>query len=270
MKAGLQVPAGRVPMIFRRALTLTGAVILTLFVLPAQAADSVTIEEVQQQLKWKTFEADISFTVQRSGGSPMTKEMTVSLRQDGNKQKMFAIFTYPANMQGTAFLALTSPDRDDEYYLYLRTLRRVKRVPSSTENFMLRDFLSLYFLKPRPEFWKFSPLSTMFDGAKEVVKLQGKAVDAKTESLTGYHRIVHFVDPAAKVIERTEFFDKKGKLVRVQIVDEFVKVKDSTIASRFKTEDYVEGVSATIEILELRIDEDVPEDIFTVRHLKKL
>jgi len=243
---------------------------LCLSVLPAFAADSVTIDDVRQQLAWKTFETDISFTVQRKGGSPMAKEMTVALRQDGENQKMFATFTSPANMQGTSFLALTTPERDDEYYLYLRTLRRVKRVPKSTENFMLRDFLSLYFMKPRPEFWKFSVMSTIFDGTKQVVKLEGKAVDSKTESLTGYHRIVHFVDPARKVIERTEFFDGKGKLVRVQNVEEFVKVKDIYVASKFKTEDYVEGVSAVIEILELRIDEDVPEDIFTVRHLKNL
>ncbi len=233
------------------------------------ALAQTTMKDVIGQLSWKNAVVSLDFYVRRGDGPELHKKMKVYVADSAAGQDLHAVFTWPANMKGTAFLALTRDDRSDEYYLYLRTLRRVKRVPNSTENFMLRDFLSLYFLKPRPELWSFSAATPVTLDGQSLLKFESTARDSKTTSLSGYTRLIHYVDPEKKAIVKTEFYDG-DKLIRLQKVDEFLKIKGTWFPTVFSTEDRSEGVSARIEAGQVDLDATVPDDIFTVRHLKQL
>jgi len=236
---------------------------------PAPEA-SGDLAPVIAQLAWHRLDVSFDFTVQRGERSPLRKAMRVLAQDAPEGQRLLATFTYPANMQGTSFLALTDREAaDDEYFLYVRTLRRVKRVPSSAENFMLRDFLSLYFLKPRPELWRFerAPGGPAADGSVVVV---ATPAHARTEELTGYARLEHVVDPARRVVTATRFYDDRGSLVRRQEVLEHRQIEGVWLPWRFLTDDLREGVKATVEVRSLDLAPDLADDTFTVRHLKRL
>jgi outer membrane lipoprotein-sorting protein len=132
---------------------------------------------------------------------------------------------------------------------------------------MLRDFLSLYLLKPRPELWKQTRSEAGRDGE---VKLVWEARDQLTVKLTGYAKQVQHVDPVRKVIVKTEFFDTNGKRIRVQEASDFRQVKGMWLPVAFKTTDYSEKVTAEIRLYRLKIDEKIEENIFSVRYLKSL
>ncbi len=228
-----------------------------------------TMEDVVAQLSHRSMDARVTLVVQRNGSEPLYKKISVQVRDSADGQELLMVFQEPSNMKGTGFLALVKQSLEDEYYMYLRTLRRVKRVPNLSENFMLRDFLSLYFLKPRTEIWSFRELgSEEVAGLGAMKKVEGVAKGSRHEDLGGYARLTHWVDPAKKLIMRTEFFDKAGKLVRKQRVTETLKVGKVWVASVFETEDLTEGVSARLEMDEVSLNVTFPEDWFTVRHLK--
>jgi len=227
---------------------------------------------VLQKLAWTSYRTTIDFVVQREGKSPLGKGIEVVVADGPAGQKLLMQFVHPANMKGTAFLALTDRAKgDDEYHLYMRTLRRVKRVPTCTENFMLRDFLSLYFLKPRPELWRFEPVKA---GAAPdeagFVTVEGTPLTPHTVELTGYGKLRHVIDPAAGRIVRTEFFDAGGALVRRQRVLEWRDQGGFGWPWRFETEDLREGVKATVETRTLEVAPTLSDDTFTVRYLKRL
>jgi len=226
------------------------------------------MDDVISQLSFKGIDAKINFVVQREGNSPLTKRMDVQVLDRSGNQSLLGVFTFPSNMKGTSFLAVTNSERDDEYHLYLRTLRRVKRVPNSSENFMLRDFLSLYFMKPRPEMWSFKEGESSREGAQDVVKVEGLPVDGRTTQMTGYSRVVHWVELRRKVILRSEFYGSDGALSRTQKVTEFTRVGGVWFPSVFETDDLTEGAKARVELLEITLKDSFPDDWFTVRHLK--
>lgn len=236
-----------------------------LFPVPSYAG---TLDEVVRQLSYTSLDAKVTMTVHRSGDEALAKKITVQVRDGSQGQDLLMVFLAPSNMKGTGFLALTRSDLDDEYYMYVRTLRRVKRVPNLSENFMLRDFLSLYFLKPRLELWTFSDLGSESVAGVSLSKVEGKPRGSDAESLAGYARIVHWVDPVKKLIMKTEFFDRSGRSVRTQKVLETLKVGKVYVPSVFVTEDRVEGVSARLELDEISLNVTFPDDWFTVRHLK--
>ncbi len=238
------------------------------------------LQAVLQRLAWTRYRVGIDFVVQRAGKSPLAKGIEVVVQDEPAGQKLLMQFTHPANMRGTAFLALTDRAKgDDEYHLYMRTLRRVKRVPNCTENFMLRDFLSLYFLKPRPELWRFqaveaAPSAGLGTGLAPdeagFTVVEGTPVSPHTVELTGYGKLRHVIDPARGVIVRTEFFDADGALVRRQRVLEWREQDGAPWPWKFETDDLREGVKATVLTRELEVSPSLSDDTFTVRYLKRL
>ena len=256
-------------------------VFLAILLLPgtpgtARAADA--LDAVIKKLSWTRYAVEYDFIVQREQASPLKKAMRVIASDDAAGQRILATFTYPQNMKGTSFLAIT--DRaaaNDEYYMFVRTLRRVKRVPNSTENFMLRDFLSLYFLKPRAELWDFTLVdtSTLKGTARDDIKAGELVIDGtpameRTAVLTGYGRIRHVVDAARQRILRTDFFDEGGRLVRQQKVLEYKRIDDHDVPWRFETHDLLEGVRATIEMRSIDFSPELSKDSFSLRYLKRL
>ncbi len=239
----------------------------------AQAAQPQLVPEFQEVLAaqgWTDLVARVDFRVQRGDGPELPKEMQVFVTAHPQGQDLYAEFTGPANMKGTAFLANTRRDLDDQAFLYVRTLRKVKRVASYTENFMLRDFLSLYLLKPRPELWRFGPGACIQVDGKTLWRFEATPAAPDTEARTGYARLVHFVDPLDRVIRRTEFFDGAGKLIRRQWVTAVQSLGDRVLATEFQTEDFSEGVGAKVKLLEPKLDQKPPADLFSVRRLKAL
>ena len=235
---------------------------------PESAGDVAGFDAVVARMTWTRMEASITLTVKREGKTPLSKQMRVLSEAGAGQQNMLATFTSPANMRGTSFLARAREGGEDEYYLYLRTLRRVKRVPSCSENFMLRDFLSLYFMKPRLDLWSFTRLDEPSpDG---YLRYEGRPRLDKTQELTGYARLIHEVDPAPGLIMRTLFFDEQGALMRRQHITRYEDIGGVPIPMAFTTEDLVEGAGADIEIRDVRIDPELPADVFSVRHLKRL
>lgn len=295
-----------------RGYVLACASLLVAFVSSGPAAARTSLGDVREQLGWTSLRVQLELTVQRGSGEAKAKQMEVQLRDDPGGQKLLAVFTQPSHMAGTAFLALTDDDRDDRYFLYLRSLRRAKRVPTGSENFMLRDFLSLYLLKPRPELWSEGPdparpapvvpapappapeppapvsgpgpatAPTAASGPAPASSpprapspppeeaLAVEARDARSRELTGYARQVHRIDPSRRVILGTEFFDAAGARIRAQRVTEFRTVEGHVLPWVFETEDTAEGVRATIRLLRVDWNAELPESHFTLRHLKRL
>ncbi|MBN2695261.1 outer membrane lipoprotein-sorting protein [bacterium] len=217
---------------------------------------------VIEQLSWGDFKADLELAIQRDGKESLIKKMSVWLKEDSSGQKMLAVFTSPSNMRGMAFLTDCKKNLKDEWYTYVRTIRRVKKVPPESKNFMLRDFLSLYLLKPRAEQWSFK--------YSENGILTAEAKNSTVISTTGYKTIKHTIDLEKNSIKSSEFFDKNGELVRTQEVLEFKKFDNVWIPIKFKTYDKEEGVTAIITLDNVILDSDISDRIFTSSHLKTL
>jgi len=223
------------------------------------------IENILSNANWSNFSADMQLDLKRGKRETITKTMAVKAISNKDGQKILAMFTSPSNMKGMTFLAYCNKDLSDKRYIYLRTLRRVKKVPANGDNFMLRDFLSLYLLKPRVELWDYTSLPEK-DG-RVVVKAVAKS--KKTVKITGYKELMIFIDKKKNIITKTEFIGANGKTRRIQKVLESKTINNIHYITKMETIDLDEDVKAEITLTNISNDK-ISKKVFTTRYLKTL
>jgi hypothetical protein len=99
-----------------------------------QVRDRDTGRDAQFQLKMRLFDRQ-----QRA----RERELRIlMLRNDARGDRVLIRFTYPNDIKGTGFLVWEHPDADDERFLYLPALGRVRRIvgAESQDSFVGSDF----------------------------------------------------------------------------------------------------------------------------------
>src|SRR6185503_17149535 len=173
-------------------------------------------------------------------------------------------FTYPNDIKGTSFLVWEQPGADDERFLYLPSLGRVRRIAGSEaqESFAGSDFTYediggrefenyTYRLiertdSPVPPSW------TAPDGTKyPVYQLESKSRDANAR----FPRVVSYVRKDNFVVVRAEIFSKRNELqklfeaVRIEKVAGYwttLEMRMSDSLERTRTELVLERVEYNI------------------------
>ena len=89
------------------------------------------------------FAADMIMILKNRHGQESAREMRVrTLEVNGDGDKSLSIFDTPRDIKGTAFLNFTHRTGDDDQWLYLPALKRVKRISSRNKSgsFMGSEF----------------------------------------------------------------------------------------------------------------------------------
>ena len=223
-------------------------------------------KEYINQLSWSSFSANLKLKMIKKDKSLSTKEMLIKANSTKKGQNILAIFKAPSNLKGMAFLANCNKNLKDKRYIYLRALRRVKRVPANAENYMLRDFLSLYLLKPRVELWNFK----LIEDKDNKVIVEATAKNKNVINLVGYKRLLHYIDKEKKIITKTEFFGKDNSLRRVQTVTESKIIDGVRIITKMRTNDKEENLEVEVILEDIKLNKKISNKIFTTRYLKTL
>ena len=138
--------------------------------------------------------------------------------------KSLIIFTAPADVAGTALLTHERLDKDDNQWLFLPSLKRVKRIASKNKSgsFMGSEFAFEDIASQDPEKFTYS---------KEV---ETKAVDGKEmfiyerypkDKYSGYTKQVIYTTTADYLVQKVEYFDRKKKHLKTQTFKDYKQLK---------------------------------------------
>ncbi len=152
-------------------------------------------------------------------------KMKVLEGKDGDKSLME--FLSPADVKGTKFLNYEHVNRDDDQWLYLPALKRIKRIASKNKSgaFMGSEFsyedLSAFnvdkYTYPEGEAKK-----TQFEG-KDVYIGESKPVS----KYSGYTKLITWVDAETFLIQKIEYYDRKKELLKRAVFSDYKKIKGS-------------------------------------------
>ena len=147
----------------------------------------------------------------------------------------------PRNVKGTAFLTFDYPgaDRDDDQWLYLPALRKVRRISASDRgDFFLGTDFSYDDIKNETKVaiedshWK-TLGKEQVDG-HEVYVVERTPVSDEVAEETGYGRTVSYVDAKIWIIRRSEIWDPRGKRLKTIETKEVRKVDGIWTAHRIE------------------------------------
>jgi hypothetical protein len=188
-----------------------------------------------------------------------------SMRKD-RLSRTLVRFLRPADVAGTSFLFLENRDREDDQHMYLPALKVVRRIIGSQKNasFMGSDlsYADLEWRALERATYKMQPAEKIGADPCHVIE----AIPRQRES---YSRLRAWIRQRDKVLLRLQFFDKRGKLLKTLFVKEVKRVGGMPMATKMKIANAKNGHVTFFAITETKLRDDLAEEQFTVRALKK-
>lgn len=168
--------------------------------------------------------AQMEMTLEDAHGTKIIRELTgqfMEVTGDGDRSLMS--FITPKDVRGTKMLTWTHKDRDDDQWLYLPAVKRVKRISSKnkTSSFMGAEFSYEDLSSQEVEKYSYKLLPEV--KSKELGDVWGLEKTPLKES--GYSKQVHYISKKYLQAVKVEYFDKKNSLLKIATSNDFKSYK---------------------------------------------
>ena len=189
--------------------------------------------------------------------------------------KSVTITLEPATERGISMLsyAYDETGRDNETWLYLSTLGRVKRMASGdsdeeTEPASLfgSEFTTEDTETGKLEEYTFNILEETTTAGREVWKIE-MIPDEERAKKTRYSRQIHYIDKERHVGLRAEMYDQYGKEVKRLMASRVELVNDIWMARSLTMMNLVTNRLSNMAFVEIYIDLDIQDEFLTQRTL---
>ena len=199
--------------------------ILTTLLLASTAVFSLTNLEVAQKSEkvmsgFKDSISTMEMTLINAAGQKKVRTMKMKVLEGESEDKSLMEFLTPKDVKGTKFLSYEHVNKDDDQWLYLPALKRVKRIASKNKSgsFMGSEF-------------SYEDLSAFnvdkYTYAEGEAKLENDLYIGNSKPVSkysGYTKLVSYTDAKTFLIQKTEFYDRKGELLKVETFGDYKKM----------------------------------------------
>jgi len=210
--------------------------------------------------------------IDRRGG---VREREIELAQkkyDADRSKTILFFRAPAEIKGTAFLQWVDPHGQNQQWLYLPELKRVRQISGSSkrDSFMGTDF-SYEDLAVASEILDWT------DADADVSLERQEACDPDTCSVLlfrprakeiAYAGLRVWVDGEHR-LRRFEFLNDKDAVLKRLVISRYQSIGAIPTPFRFEMENLRSGSRTIVDFEDVRYDQDLGDSLFTERRLEK-
>jgi outer membrane lipoprotein-sorting protein len=177
------------------------------------------------------------------------------------------IFQKPASVAGTRFLTLEKKGGDDDRWIYLPSLGKIRRIASSegSGSFVGTDFSydDISSADRSVEEDTHTLLrSETFNGASCSV-IESVSIDQNYQ----YSKMISWIDSKTNVALKIELYDRKGKLSKILEVQKTQDVQGFLTPMVTKMTSVDAKTSTTIYVDIMKYNEKIPEGVFTTDYL---
>lgn len=194
------------------------------------------------------------------------RSRVLEMPDDGDKS--MTIFDSPGDVRGTALLTFTHRVGDDDQWLYLPALKRVKRITASNKSgsFMGSEFAFEDLGSREVEKYEYKYLKDeqVNDHTCFLLELMPKDSDS------GYSRILSWVDTAEYIAHKEEYYDKHGKLLKTLYLSEYQQYLGFLWrAHRLEMVNHQNGKDTDLLLSGFKFDTGLTDRDFTSTSLKR-
>lgn len=182
--------------------------------------------------------------------------------------KTMVFFLSPPDVKDTGFLnwSYMDPEKDDDQWLYLPALRKVRRISAHDKEkaFMGTDFTFDDMGDRLVEEDEHSLVGTEEYRGKEHLVVE--SVPKKKDYL--YSKKIQWVDAETWVVPKVDYYDRKERHLKTLEV-EWQLVDGIWTWKRAEMRNHLSGHKTIVEIQEVKINEGYEDDTFTKRTIEK-
>lgn len=140
-------------------------------------------------------------------------------RENNGRDKVLIKFTFPFDVRDVALLTIENLENSiDDQWLYLPALKKTQRITAGKkkDNFMGSDFYYEDIESEDLSRYDYKLLRTELMNSQECFLVEAKAKDPKSQKESAYSKRLFWVTKDSSVIILAEFYNKKGKLIKVE------------------------------------------------------
>jgi len=189
----------------------------------AQMSGQQIMEAVYNNPGGDDLQGQLEMRLINKQGDTRVRQLQQFIKDEGDVEKTIMFFIAPADVKNTSFMNWSYTDgRDDDQWIYLPALKRVKRISSDSksDNFMGSDFTydDLGDRHPNEDNHKLLSEETVDGKACFVVESTPKNQDYM------YSKTVTWVTKDSFIGLKREFYDEDGKLLKILRIKKFDKI----------------------------------------------
>ena len=194
----------------------------TLFLPPVIAAARSAEEkglEIAREADRRTngyvdFTAEMEMILKNKHGRTSSRKIRIrTLEVEGDGDKSISIFDSPRDVKGTAFLTWSHKTGDDDQWLYLPALKRVKRISSRNKSgsFMGSEFAYEDISSEELEKYSYKWIRDEVYNGLECFVIERYPVNKK---YSGYTRLLTWIDKKEYNPLKIDYYDRKNSLLK--------------------------------------------------------
>ncbi len=188
---------------------------------PEEKGLAIALEAEKRDEGFTDFTANMEMILRNRHGQESRRKIGVrTLEQKDDGDKSLTIFDTPRDVKGTALLTFSHKTGDDDQWLYLPALKRVKRISSRNKSgsFMGSEFSYEDIASQEVEKYTYTYIKDEPYKNHDCFVVESYPVDKKN---SGYTRMVSWRDKTEYRLWKVDYFDRKGSHLKTLIFDDY-------------------------------------------------
>lgn len=242
-----------------------GALLITLFLFNLTAKEIV--DKAYNREVPKTSFARSRMLIVDEKGETREREIITYTGEFRGIRKSLIKFIQPSDVKDTSFLHIENPKGDDEQFLYIPAIKKMRRIAASqrSSSFMGSDFSYADFEKRDVDKAQHNLLG------EEIYKEQETyVVESIPQDEPEYLKFVQWIRKDNFVPVRIDFYDKKGNLIKRLEAEKLELIDGYWITTKTVMNSLMKNRKTVIEIMEIKNNIDIPEKYFLPQNLGKI
>jgi len=153
-------------------------------------------------------------------GTEIIREMEGSSSESSKMDKTLMNFKKPADVKGTKLLTWAHKTKDDDQWLYLPSLRRVKRINSKSKG---SSFMGSEFSFEDLGSQSIDKYTYNLKGEKTVEGQKTWILERVSKTKSSYSKVIMYVSKKYLSAVKSDYYNKRGELLKFAIFGGFKK-----------------------------------------------
>ncbi len=218
---------------------------------------------------WGNSQSNLVMTLRTRKGDEVVREMrSKSFEVDGDGDMGLTIFDTPLDVKGTAFLNHSHTTKNDDQWIFLPALKRVKRIASRNKS---GPFLGSEFAFEDLSSFEIEKFSFKYLRDESLEEQETFVIEmVPTDKYSGYTKVHGWVDKEHYRPQKLVFFDRRDTLLKTLTFTDYKLYKDKYWRADIqKMINHKSGKSTDIQVRNLEFDVGLDENDFKENRLRR-
>ena len=234
----------------------------------AQLTGKQVMEKVYNNPSGDDTQGNLTMTLTNNRGEQRVRTIKQFMKNDAKVEKKIMFFTAPADVRNTSFMSWSYSDgSSDDQWIYLPTLRRVRRISSDSKNdrFMGSDFTYDDLGERHPDEDSHSILREE--------SLKGESCYAIESVPRGdddaFSKTVSWIVKDKWIGLKREYYNDKGEVYKTLSIEDYEKIDGYWVITDMLMEDLDRDHSTRIEMENVQFDTGLTDRFFSERQMQR-